>query len=374
MSSSTRGRRPTADADVVPVPGDGPPARRSTRPRWIVGVGVVVVLVVAAAALVALLDRPSSEVPPTAEGRPQPGSLLAAGSWWSTALPDSAPSNPDAAAVLRYLRTADQSDDGYLHLAGAGTRPWGQPFYWARPGDPTYRVRSTRFALPPELATLRIPRGAQPAATSDGAMTVVDRQRGYLVALWHASYDSGSDTWSAGGAQISYLASNGLDRRTGRSNEPRNGGTLRGNNPAVSAVRYDEVRSGAIDHVLKIAVGPESSQRHVFPMVGSDGSATSSDAPPTGLRLRIKPTVDLRDLALHGAALVIARAIQKYGVYVGDNSGVTALKLENTRVEGRGQLWRLPESALNGLPFTSQYWDVLPEGFDPSSPQGTPGS
>lgn len=345
--------------------GDNP--RR--RGRRVVAALVAVALVAGLIVVLALRPWQATTTPATVADHTSVA-MIAPGSWWNTPVPDAAPQSPDAPQILHYLSSAAQSSHGYLHLAGAGGSPWGQPFYWAGPGDPVYRVRPTRFALPPELASLRIPAGARPADTSDGAITVVDRQRGYVVSLWHAAYDAGSHTWSAGGGQVSYLGSNGLDARTHRSDDPRNRGSLRGNNAAVAAVRFDELQAGSIDHVLKIASGPEVSRRHVFPMVGSDGSSNDPFAPPTGLRLRIKPSVDLKALDLRPEALVIARAIQRYGVYVGDDSGTTSLKLENTRAEGRGQLWTLPGSALRSLPFTSSFWDVLPEGYDPS--RGSP--
>jgi hypothetical protein len=133
-------------------------------------------------------------------------------------------------------------------------------------------------------------------------------------------------------------------------------------------VRFDEVQSGRIDHVLKVASGPEVSFRHVFPMVGSDGDSTDPAAPPQGLRFRIKPSVDLGALGLDPQALVIARALQRYGFYIGDSAGTTALKVEDTRLEGRGELWRMAPTALCGLPLTPRYWDVLPEGYQPAGP------
>ena len=89
--------------------------------------------------------------------------------------------------------------------------------------------------------------------------------------------------------------------------------------------------------MLKVASGPDVSPRSVFPMVGSDGSSSNPSAPPQGLRFRIKPSVDLDSLGLPRQALVIARALQQYGFYIGDSGGVTALKLEDTRLEGRGR-------------------------------------
>jgi hypothetical protein len=104
-------------------------------------------------------------------------------------------------------------------------------------------------------------------------------------------------------------------------------------------------------------------------MVGSDGTVTDPalGAPPEGLRLRLKPSLDLQRLGLHPQALAIAKALQKYGVYLGDSGGTTALKLEDTRAEGRGQLWTVTADDLCMLPFTPQFWDVLPEGYDPSA-------
>jgi hypothetical protein len=293
-----------------------------------------------------------------------------ADSWWNAPVPGTAPDNPGAAAILEYMSTAPEAGNGCVRLAGADESGWGQPVYWSRAGDRTYDVAVDRGRPPVELRTLRIPATARAAATSDEAMTVYDLDAGYVVALSGAKYDADADAWSARGATVTYLASNGLDEETGRSDDPRNVGSHRGNNGATMMVRHDEVVAGSIDHVLKVASGPEASTRAVFPMVGSDGDSTDPVAPPQGLRFRIRPTVDIAALDLAPEAKVIARALQQYGFYIGDSAGVTALKLENTRVEGRGQLWQLPPTALCSLPLSEEFWQVLPEGYDPSAEVG----
>jgi hypothetical protein len=240
--------------------------------------------------------------------------------------------------------------------------------YWAQPGDPEYRVTLKNGDGPPELRHLRVPERARSANNNDGSMSVFDVDRGYVVAFTDAAYDDRSGTWTASGASVSYLASNGLDVRTGEASDPRNLGSHRGNNGAVMMARLDEVAAGAIDHVLKVASGPEVSAKHVFPMVGSDGGSRDPSAPPQGLRFRIRPSIDLDALGLDPQALVIAKALQKYGFYIGDSSGVTALKVEDTRTEGRGQLWQTAATALCSLPLTPQFWDVLPDGYRPPPP------
>jgi hypothetical protein len=287
------------------------------------------------------------------------------GSWWNAAVPADAPSHPRGERILEYMRTAKESGDGCLRLAGADDGAWGQPVYWAKRGDPTYDVAVGMPDEPPELRDLRIPRGAKAAPNNDGSMTVFDVARGFTVAFTEASYDAATDRWSATGATITYLDSNGLHVRTGAASDWRNVGSHRGNNGAVMMARLDEVEAGRIEHVLKVASGPEVSQRYVFPMVGSDGDSKHRDAPPQGLRFRIKPSVDLDSLDLEPEALVIARALQEYGFYIGDSAGVTALKLEDTRTEGRGQLWDVSATALCSLPFSPRWWEVLPEGYKP---------
>ena len=64
---------------------------------------------------------------------------------------------------------------------------------------------------------------------------------------------------------------------------------------------------------------------------------------------------------------MIARALQEYGFYIGDSGGTTAIKLQNTYAEGRGQLWNVRADALCGLPFTPEYWDVIDEDYDPTA-------
>ena len=285
-----------------------------------------------------------------------------ADSWWNTPLPKGAPRSPISRQILTYLRTAPDAGGGCLRLAGTGTNRWGQPVFWAGPGDPEFTIAGQPM---PELRHLRIPADAEAAATSDAAMTIFDRSRGYVVALTGAHYSS-SGGWSARGATVTYLGSNGLHSRLARSDDRRNRGSHRGNNGATMMVRYDEVAAGAIRHVLKVSSGPETSSRFAFPMVGSDGDSANPVAPRQGLRLRIKRSVDLDALHLRPQARIIARALQRYGMYLGDNGGHTTLKLEDTRASGQGQKWAISGHALCGLPFTPQYWTVIKGGYDPS--------
>jgi hypothetical protein len=203
---------------------------------------------------------------------------------------------------------------------------WGQPIYWAKQGDPAY-------VIPPLPFAVRIPASAVAAATSDAQLTVFDVARGYVIGLQNATFDG--RTWKARWTTIYYLASNGLEGDLPESDDPRNRGHW-GCPPPLHAVRWDEVQAGEIRHVLKVAIRRMASS-HVYP-ASSNGSGTGMI--PVGAVFRIKPTVDLRARGLQGPALVIATAMQRYGVVVSDQGGVPmALKLENLAAEGRSQRW-----------------------------------
>ncbi|MBW3577937.1 MAG: hypothetical protein KY462_09420 [Actinobacteria bacterium] len=279
-------------------------------------------------------------------------------SYWNTPLEADAPVHPASDDMIDFLRRTNV-DDGCVHLVGVDGDPWGEPVYHARPADPEHEVRPTRYELPPEFARLRIPEAARPSANSDAEMVVFDRDRGYVAWFWHARYDRHNDRWSAGGGSIAYLASNGLDGRLPASDVPRNTGSHRGLNGAIVAVRYQEVASGSIDRVLKVAVR-ESGSGHVFPMVGSDGDSDDPAAPPQGTRIRIAPDIDLDRLDLSPQARVIARALQDYGAVIGDSTGgPIALKLEDA--PGRDEPWELGVRDLCDIPIDA-FQVVKPPG------------
>ena len=151
--------------------------------------------------------------PPVVDGAPF--RAFTDDSWWNTPLPDDAPANPQEAAILRYMSTAPEAGGGCLHLAGAQGGSWGQPVYWAGPGDPEFDLRIDSAGDPPRLPALRIPVGAESADNNDGSMTIFDVDRGYVVALTDASFDGAHHVWTASGATITYMDSDGLDARVG---------------------------------------------------------------------------------------------------------------------------------------------------------------
>jgi hypothetical protein len=289
-------------------------------------------------------------------------SIAGGGSYWQQTIGDDAPTDPNSAAIMSYIRA--HSTTSYVALSGTTeSGMWGTPIYQSGDGDPQYSVRNRcQTHRPPEFAAVRIPRDARPDPTSDASMVVIDAERGKAYALWHADYDRDIGTWKSCGGTVYYLASNKLAGSLKQSDEPRNYGH-RGIPPDIFAVTWAEIQSGRIDHVLRMAVD-ETKCRHVFPMAGDECGTTDADAPPEGAIIRIKGWVNLGALGLSAPALVIARALQDYGAVISDQSGgPVELKVENTVAEGRGWKWQgvLSGAALSTVPLS--WYEIVQLGY-----------
>lgn len=137
----------------------------------------------------------------------------------------------------------------------------------------------------------------------DGAYDVVN------VGRYHTDYDAvpppdaAGKPWFLRGAKIPYLA--GL-------------------------VRPCEVARGRIDHALAFAYSRPTT-RWVYPATSSDGGAPDGAGLPMGTRLQLDPEIGertIRSWGCEGPCLTIARALQRYGMYLIDGAGRSKIMVE----------------------------------------------
>lgn len=83
-------------------------------------------------------------------------------------------------------------------------------------------------------------------------------------------------------------------------------------------MRYDEIARGEFNHAIRMTV-QVSQRKSIWPATRQAGSTTSGNAPPMGLRFRIKASYDISGFP--AAAQVILRAMRKHGLIVADNGG-----------------------------------------------------
>jgi hypothetical protein len=113
--------------------------------------------------------------------------------------------------------------------------------------------------------------------------------------------------------------------------------------------RYGEVRAGRIDHALRVTV-PSTQAGYIHPATHYASSSTDPDLPPMGLRLRLNAHFDLAHY--HGQALVILRALERYGLIVADNGSswfITGAPDPHWNETDLDQLEQVPGSAFEAV-------------------------
>jgi hypothetical protein len=97
----------------------------------------------------------------------------------------------------------------------------------------------------------------------------------------------------------------------------------------------DELSRGRIDHALAINLPAPRAREFAWPAQRTDGTGPPT-ALPEGARLRLDPTVNVADLGLPKLGRMMARAAQRYGIVVRDQTGHgTSFWLEVPRRTGK---------------------------------------
>ncbi len=245
---------------------------------------------------------------------------------------DRLPVARDSAAIVASIGL----DEGLHADFGSGTyegRPIGIPFDVVSRRTPRSRVR---FGYADESDRVRypIPRGVHVEggrnADGDRHALLLDRDRCRLYELF--DLQGGPGAWSAGSGATWNLRSTEL-RPAGWTSADAAGLPIL---PLLA--RYDEVRSGRIDHALRVTVR-RSRRAYVHPARRFASDSDDPSLPRMGERLRLKRSVDVGGLPRQ--ARVVARALKRYGLIVADNGSDWFVSGAPDRVWDNDQLARL---------------------------------
>jgi hypothetical protein len=184
----------------------------------------------------------------------------------------------------------------------------------------------------PTITGVPIPNGASQSAGDDGQIVLWDPVSGTEYSFFQ--FAKGVDgTYSATNG-YRYHTTNGYFGRFADGQAGRGAGTPY----SAGLVRKWEINQGRIDHALAFAYRSPSPELR-YPASKSDGDGVAGVDPPEGARLQLDPSLTDADFTRWGlspAAKTIARALQRYGMYVVDNSGSSKIFLEDRMTAGWG--------------------------------------
>jgi hypothetical protein len=223
-----------------------------------------------------------------------------------------APVDPNSAAYIAYINS--QGGD-MLHPDFGSPRVYGFPYAVVGRKAKRSPVHFTAYGSESDHGRYRVPARAPVeggnASDGDRHVLVVDRARCRLYELYRAFFvRSPRKHWNADSGVIWNLRSAAL-RTDGYTSADAAGLPI-----FPGLVRYDEAKAGAVNHAIRFTV--ESTQdAWVHPASHCAGDTSNPNAPPMGLRLRLKAGYDISGIT--GIARPIAVAMKRYGFIVADN-------------------------------------------------------
>jgi hypothetical protein len=174
------------------------------------------------------------------------------------------------------------------------------------------------------VTNVPIPADAVQSAGSDGQIVFWDPTTGVEWSFWQF------DRTASG-----YVATNGVRYRTSAGSYGRfaDGKAGRGGGTPYFAglIRGWEIAQGRIDHAIAFSYASPASGV-VYPATKSDGAGVTGVDAPEGTRFQLDPSLTEADFQAWGLApeaKVIARALQRYGMYVIDNGGSSKVYMED---------------------------------------------
>jgi len=158
---------------------------------------------------------------------------------------------------------------------------------------------------------------------SDCHLIVVDRGHGKLYEAYQANYEENA-------LSAVFVAAWDLNRvypPSGRGDQCTSADAA-GFPIAPLLFNADELAAGSINHAIRFILPNPRIRAHVFvhPATHAGAPRGPITAPPMGARFRLKASFDLSKLT--PAAQVVARAMQKYGMFLSDGGNI-ALTAQN---------------------------------------------
>lgn len=283
-------------------------------------------------------DRgPRCGVFPSADGVPANAPSLPDQRAWNQDVSGS-PVDPRSDAIIDYINSHGAAE---LHPDFGRRRIYGIPFTRVGRKTKPVGVRFTAYGDESDHRRYRIPLSAaiEGGRRSDGDRHAIgyDRSGCRLYELYRAF--PGRKRWRADSGAVWDLRDAGL-RTDGFTSADAAGLPI-----FPGLAREREATRGAIDHALRVTF-ESTRDAWIHPASHCAGDTGSADAPPMGMRLRMKAGYDTSGFTGQSAAIVAA--FKRYGMIVADNGSNWYFQGDSNRRwndSNLNQLKRIPGSA-----------------------------
>ncbi len=260
----------------------------------------------------------------------EPAPYFPPGAIWTQDI-SHAPLDPQSSAIIDWLADA----------GGWGNRnrmqvDWSLRVLTADASTPKVRFRRGHpFYMPDsdDVPSIPLPQGGgleqedgyRCDHRGDCHLIVADRAEGKLYEAFAADYADGAISAS----QLTVWDLNKIYPPSGRGDQCTSADAA-GLPIAPLLFTADELAAGSINHAIRFVLPNDRIRAHVFVHPATHGGTPKGAdlAPPFGSLFRLKASFDMSQLS--PTARVVARAMQKYGMYLSDGGSI-ALSAQNDR-------------------------------------------
>jgi hypothetical protein len=262
---------------------------------------------------------------------------------WNTPIPDKTVTDPYSEAMMSNLIKK-------VKIIRGNIMGWTVPlFVIDSKASPKRDLRTTGDHFNEEIDPLDtkvakgipIPEGVWPDPMTDGHMLLVDPKARKSWDFNRAKHLP-DGTWTTSGVNIWDLDGPGYRKPFSGKYWWDFGSRGSGFPLLAGLIRPEEIEAGEIRHALVFStpINRKTSTPGVRwevcspPAYKTDGEGIGKEFIPEGARIQLDPKLDLDSLHLSHATKVIARAMQKYGMYNGDNGADLSIYFQNLGPDG----------------------------------------
>ncbi|HEX6688724.1 MAG TPA: hypothetical protein VF085_08675 [Solirubrobacterales bacterium] len=280
------------------------------------------------------------EAPQPAEEAPDPSAepshfrFFSPTSVWNSPVPAAAPLDPESPATVGALEALVSSEIQAKTGPSINTTESSVPIYTVPAEQPTVPVQlSSEYAaaaLRSAWSAVPLPPTAEPARGNDRHLVVWQPSSDRLWEFWEMSHDS--DGWHAGwgGAMMSASSNSGAYGTDAWPGSTRFWGASASSlSIAGGLITFEDLEHGSIEHALSMSLPHIRAGVYSAPAQRGDGKSADPLALPEGAHLRLDPTLDLSSLHLPPVTLRLARAAQRYGIFVRDGARTVTFQAQD---------------------------------------------
>jgi len=276
-------------------------------------------------------------------------------SFWNTPLPENPEIDPRNEHFIGLLKTEPTGNN-----FGINTTKWTVPVYeadaktkrvnidfhylsdWEKK---TWATTREKFGHGPGFGKdVPVPDLATPDPEQDAHFAVVDWQNKTAWDMWGLRKRP-DGSWESNTGMKYMLDGDGVfktedfDIKDGESIHFHGPSRAAGVPAIAGLIMYDEVMAGEIRHKLACATRFNAFKKFTYPAAWTDGHVDGGI--PEGAVIQLNPDLDLSLFDLLPGEIVVARALQKYGMVIVDNAGGSTLYAEG--------LWGHPDKSWDGV-------------------------